>query len=356
MLFSTTKPVEPSFLKIFKYSFPIVDIKRQIAEINPDLIYVHNLKGIYLTKSLLETGKTIIRFFHDHRLFCLRTYKYTFVKKRTCTLPIGLNCYRCLGFINKSAVFPKIRFSFLGSLIEEQNINKQMSAFIVGSKYMKNHLALHKFPENKIKVLPLFFSKSINKTDNEKRENNLLIFVGQLITGKGLDIIIKAMSRIKNTNCRLVICGSGKQEDKFKSMTRKLNLHNIIEFKGDLTYDELASIYESASCLLIASRAETFGLSGVEAMAHSLPVIAIETGGISDWLKNGVNGISVPIDDIDAYAVAIDTMLDNREEAIKMGERGYTYFIEKFQPQTHIDSLAKLIFNLVEKEKNNASE
>ena len=332
---------EPGFTKAFDAAFPRVVLSRQVKEIDPDIIYVHRLEGIKAIKELISTGKPVIRFFHDHKLFCLREHKYKTISHQTCTKPIGLRCYPCLGFINRgNGIFP-IKISSLNKLKAEQNINKKLSGFVVASEYMKSHLIDHGFSASKILVNPLY---SWKQAENQNpADDNYLLFTGQLVRGKGLDILLQAMTMLTH-KIQLKIAGSGRQEEKFKIMSQKLGLDKRVTFLGFVEQQKLKSLYSNCTCVIMPSRVpETFGLSGLEAMSWSKPVIASDVGGISQWLTDGDNGYLVPSNQAEKLAVKIDKLLYNREEAVKMGKRGNDIYKEKFTPAAHLKSLQAYI-------------
>ena len=76
LLYGTEGRVEPTFTDCFDSAFPWADTARQIAEIGPDVVYVHRLSEEGDIERFC-VGPRAIRFYHDHRLFCPREHKYT---------------------------------------------------------------------------------------------------------------------------------------------------------------------------------------------------------------------------------------------------------------------------------------
>lgn len=337
---------EPSYTQNFVESYPCVELSRQIKEINPDLIYVHRINGIDQIEKLSECGIPVIRFYHDHKLFCLREHKYKTLSLKTCRQATGIGCFPCLGFINKSNKFPGIKFACLAKLHKEQAVNRKLDGFIVASEYMKKHLELHKFKSNKIKVLPLFSWKEIENIPDIQNEGYFLL-AGQLLRGKGIDLALEAMQKLP-AEARLKIAGSGKQEKEFKNLTEKLGLENRVEFLGFLQKNELKELYKKCFCLLLPSRVpETFGLSGLEAMSFSKPVIASNVGGISQWLENGKNGILFDIEKKDSLSESMLKLWNNKQIAEEMGKNGQMQFLEKYQPEVHVKKLAEYFDEII---------
>jgi len=340
---------EPGFTKAFDAAFPRVVLARQVAEINPDIIYVHRLAGTKAIKELIETGKPVIRFFHDHKLFCLREHKYKTISHKTCTAPTGFCCYPCLGFIQRGeGVFP-IKFASLGKLQAEQAINKKLSGFVVASDYMKAHLIKHGFAADKIHVIPLYsWKESVNLP---VKDDNYLLYAGQILRGKGIDTLLEAMSKMEN-DIPLIIAGSGKQMEEYKGLCKSTDLEDRVKFIGHVDQEKLKTLYSNCTCVIMPSRVpETFGLSGLEAMSWSKPVIATNVGGIGQWLEHEKNGYLVPSNDGRFLAEMIDKLLSDRKKAKAMGKLGYEMYKEKFTAAKHLDSLQNYIEEIIKGSK-----
>ena len=90
-----------------------------------------------------------------------------------------------------------------------------------------------------------------------------------------------------------------------------------VSFPGPLTGADLASSYGAADLLVLASRAETYGMVVTEALAHGLPVVATEVGGVPEALGYGANGVRpgllVPPGDPAALSAALRAWLGDAE-------------------------------------------
>lgn len=345
LLYAVEDLTEPEFTKLFDYAFPMVDLAKQIAEINPDIIYVQRLEGKKPMQQLLKCGKPVVRFFHDHKLFCLREHKYTVIGHNTCTKPIGWHCYPCLGFINKSDKFPNVKLNSLAKFKAEQHVKKQLSAIVVGSDYMKQHLLDHGFNNSQILVNPLY-TLAENKADNFSKRD-ILLFVGQVVRGKGIDILLHALKQISE-DLKLVICGSGVQEAEFKALATELGVDGKVDWVGKVPKEELDAYYRRAICLVMPSRVpETFGLTGLEAMSYGTAVIASNVGGIPQWLDDDKNGLLVPSNDYNKLAEAMNKLIKDPKLATAMGKAGLKDFEDKFKPEFHVVRLYKLFEQLM---------
>lgn len=136
-----------------------------------------------------------------------------------------------------------------------------------------------------------------------------LLAVGAVTALKGHDVLAAALSRLPDLawTCRVV--GSTAIEPGFAA-----RLGNDLRLLGPLDRAELAATYAGADLLVLASRAETYGMVVTEALARGLPVVASDVGGVREALGSG--GVLVPPGDAVALAAALRRWLtDDRHRA-----------------------------------------
>ncbi len=115
-----------------------------------------------------------------------------------------------------------------------------------------------------------------------RQPNNYFLTVSRLAKAKHIDILIKAANKMR---FKLKIVGTGRDEKYLKSIAGK-----TVEFLGNISDSQLQKLYLNAKAFLFSSVDEEFGIAPVEAMGYGLPVIAYNSGGIPEYLKNGING------------------------------------------------------------------
>ncbi|HEV3485660.1 MAG TPA: glycosyltransferase family 4 protein, partial [Vicinamibacterales bacterium] len=98
--------------------------------------------------------------------------------------------------------------------------------------------------------------------------------------------------------------------------------HSHVTFAGRVTDRELHAWYAGATLFVHPTLYEGSSLVTLEAMAHHLPVVATQAGGLPDKVKSGVNGWLVPPGDASALASAISGALANRERLARFGAAG----------------------------------
>lgn len=347
LLYSVEGWTEPSFVKNFEQSFPLVEPLRQIKEIEPDIIYVHRLTDKKFMREILQSDIPVVIFYHDHQLFCLREHKYKTISHKTCTKPIGARCYPCLGFVNKIDKFPKLKFRTHFALSLQQRWHKKAQAFVVASQYMKEHLIAHGYDPSKIIIAPLYSVAYLDKSP-QFPQNGKLLFVGQILRGKGIEVLLKAMIRLP-VEISCTFCGGGHQLHKFNKMAKNLGLADRVNFVGRVESVKLEKLYAEAEMVIVPSiTPETFGLVGLEAMSFAKPVVAANVGGISMWLQHNENGLLFSSGNSEELAQAIIKLHKEPELRENMGKKGQKILQEKFRPQQHLQKIIQLFHKLVE--------
>lgn len=152
----------------------------------------------------------------------------------------------------------------------------------------------------------------------------VLLFVGRLAEKKGVCYAIEAMRNVENA--MLVIAGDGPLREELQRQADKVmrETGKKIVFLGAKTHEELKKIYASADLFVMPSITakdgdkEGFGLVILEAFASGLPIVASRSGGITDIVKDGVNGFLVEEKDVSGMAEQIDRLLKDEEIYNKM--------------------------------------
>ena len=87
--------------------------------------------------------------------------------------------------------------------------------------------------------------------------------------------------------------------------------------------DDLIEIYKSADIFIMPSLLETFGMVLLEAMASKLPIISTDAEGCKYVVKDGLNGLTVPVANSMAIATAVQKIINNQELKSKLISNGY---------------------------------
>lgn len=132
----------------------------------------------------------------------------------------------------------------------------------------------------------------LKKQFNLTNDDFVVLFVGRLGQEKNIEFLIDAHILLskKNLNCKLLIIGDGPLYKKFKTKIKKYKLEEQIILGGSVPYEEIGIYYQLASVFATASTAETQGLTVIEALASSVPILVINDESYAATLESGYNG------------------------------------------------------------------
>lgn len=148
-----------------------------------------------------------------------------------------------------------------------------------------------------------------------------LLFVGRLDKEKCLDVLIRAISLIKDkADFHVVICGQGKEEMELKELASELNVDSMITFTGYLPKKDLPYIYRVADIFVMPSIAELQSLVTMEAMASGLPVVGADAVALPHLIKDGRNGFLFQPYDEEELADKMFILINDKKLINKMGE------------------------------------
>ena len=186
------------------------------------------------------------------------------------------------------------------------------------------------------RVIPLFITMT-PKAGSGHAHRRRVVFAGRITGAKGPGVLIQAA---RDVDAELVICGEGRQLEATRRLARELGIEQRVRFTGWLDPEELAQELADASVVVVPSRwPEPFGLVGIEALAAGRPVIASATGGILDWLEDGVNGLSVRAGDPSDLARALNELLGSHDRQQAMGTAGRKMVAARYSPERHVAAL-----------------
>ena len=148
-----------------------------------------------------------------------------------------------------------------------------------------------------------------------------LLFVGRLVSQKGLDVLLRALSSLKDDkNWALTIAGEGPLKDELARAAQGLRLTEHITFRGWLERDHVPAVYRDADVFVLPSRDEGMPNAMLEAMAAGLPVIGSRVAGIDEVVIDNETGLLVPVDDADALTIALKTVIADRNKTFALGQ------------------------------------
>lgn len=168
----------------------------------------------------------------------------------------------------------------------------------------------------------------------------LVLAVGRLVGYKGFIYLLEAMRTVDAT---LLLVGTGPLDAALKQSAQDFGVSHKVKFLGKV--ENLQKYYRASSVFVLPSisRAEAFGLVQLEAMAAGLPVINTDlNSGVPEVSLDGITGITVPPEDANSLAQAINMLLENDALRKRMGEAGRIRAHREFAPGLMIERTMQL--------------
>lgn len=310
------------------------------------LVAVHKLSDPALLKKLLDKfQERLVLFVHDHDPYCPRSYYYIPFGRRNCQRAYHpLVCGACAMLSNPRAwphgLLGKLKQVFF-SFAETLRLYRGFPRVVVLSEFMRQNLLRNGFSASRVQLLLPFVESAEQPSSIKVASPPRLLFVGQLIRGKGVDLLLQAMAKVR-ADYRLLIAGGGKDRCWLEEMAAELGIAHKVDFLGWVLHPE--KLYATCDLLVLPTRwQEPFGLVGLEAASKGLPIVAFDLGGCREYIVPGENGILVPQGNIDEFASTVQNLLENPDQLLPMGEKGRVLAREKFAPEKFLQAFAGLI-------------
>ena len=150
-------------------------------------------------------------------------------------------------------------------------------------------IEIERFYKEKLKKDKLL---RIKQCLNIKEDDNVILYLGRISCEKRVDFLIKNHVNVlkKNENCKLLIVGDGPELEEYRKLAYKLKIDDSVIFTGKVPWDEAPYYYGLADIFATYSDFETQGLTVVEAMAASIPVVALVDDAFRNVVIDGLCG------------------------------------------------------------------
>jgi rhamnosyl/mannosyltransferase len=177
----------------------------------------------------------------------------------------------------------------------------------------------------------------------------LVLAVGRLVGYKGFIYLLEAMRSVDAT---LLLVGTGPLDAELRRAAQSYRVSDKVKFLGRV--DDLQKYYRASSVFVLPSisRAEAYGLVQLEAMAAGLPVVNTDLDtGVPEVSIDGVTGITVPPEDANSLARAINVLLEDVAMRQRMGEAGRVRAHWEFSPELMIERTLKLYEDVLQERR-----
>ena len=288
--------------------------------VTADIVLIHNIiPGKLLSE--LPLNKTFF-FAHDHNIYCQRHHYYTPVGRTNCHRKRNaLLCNICS--LGRNAAPPLAEY-------------RKLPALVLSDCMAEN---LHKNGFEKVVKLPAFITPDDSNHTFMPGGVLRILFLGQLIRGKGADLMLEALAKL-DIPFHCTIAGDGNDRAMLEEMVIKYGLQKKVDFTGFVPHPE--TLWENCDVFCFPIRwQEPFGLVGLEALAHGVPVVAFDLGGVREYLTQACGSL-IPEKNIAKAAKALTGYYLNPELLSELGENGLWIAKNKFSEENFVKNFSSL--------------
>lgn len=149
----------------------------------------------------------------------------------------------------------------------------------------------------------------------------VILSVGELNKNKNHEVVIKALSKLKNPKIYYIVCGQGELLNYLKGLKKELGMDKQVKLLGFRS--DIAEICKASDAFIFPSKREGLGLAALEAMASGLPIITSNVHGIVDYSINEVSGYNCSPEDVNSFADAINKLSNDSNLKVCMGNNNF---------------------------------
>lgn len=282
------------------------EFKKYLDKVNPDIVHIQHLSHLStnIVKITYEKKIPMIYTLHDYWLICVRGQLISRDLK-ICSGPNDSKCHKCLSYLHPT----------FQEIIEYRrhmaNIINMINLFLSPSRFLINVVTRFGIPKHKVVYSPYGFKKDlIIYREKIWRKDSKITFgyVGRIIPSKGVHHLIKAFKKSENRDkSRLIIFGD---PGKYKKYLEQMIGESNIELRGGFDNRLIDKVLNEIDVLVVPSIwFENSPLVIQEAFLKGIPVITSGFGGMSELVKDHVNGFLFPPGNINALSKLIDRII-----------------------------------------------
>lgn len=313
-----------------------------IDQFQPDVVHLHNIHNADAVEYLLD-HKPVVMTCHDFRYLCPASNFYYRKTASVCERSCGPGCFAVT--LTKKCMTPRPKFSwkYYRRVVRIRNRFGDFRRLIAPGQDAADRFIRDGFPSKNITVLPYFCRIEPLSAPRPIPEKALVLYLGRLSGNKGWEQFVQALGQLPDSVSGMIIGNVRESQERLQSLAKMHNCEQRLKWRNWATQQEISKQLQETSVLVFPSLwPETLGIVGLEAMAHGVPVVASDIGGVPEWLIEGQNGFRVPPGNVAAIAKSVSKILEDRDMAIRFGQNGLAYLKERFLPDHHLSILKRI--------------
>lgn len=304
----------------FGYYLNVIEAKRIVKKIQPDLLHAHYASGYGTLARLINYTPTLLSVWGSD------VYLFPYESKRN-----------------------------------EKVLRKNLMAadFITStSKDMKRQT--ERFVSNPIEVVPFGIDIDLFQHTDVKDNDTIVIgTVKKLEHVYGIDILIEATALLISylrehqhedlaNRIRLRLVGKGPQREELIHLTEKWNIRTMTEFVGYVANNQVVDQLNQMDIFAVFSRSESFGVAVLEASACKLPVVVSNVGGLPEVVQDGQTGFIVPLENMETIVESLARLVINEEKRRQMGKQGRSFVRQRYMWENNVSAMEKTYEKIIQ--------
>lgn len=324
---------------------------------SPDVVYSHGelQPG---THSAITAIAPSVAFVHNHYGTCISGFKaFRAPQPSPCSSRFGPLCLlkyfprRC-GGLNPGTMLRLYRHA-------RQTLDAlgRYDALLTHSEGMRSEYVNHGIASHRVhNYVPLeAIRPAVADEGYRSPDERRLLFAGRMDYVKGGRLLLEALQQVQASlklPLRLVFAGDGPDCSQWRSRAAEVTRKNPdirVDFEGWVRADRIQALYRWADLLVVPGTwPEPFGRVGIEAGVFGAPAAAFATGGIPDWLVDGVSGHLAPANPPTSrgLAEAIVQCLANEDHYRRL-RKGAQASAQRFNPKAHVEHLLSIFHRVM---------
>ena len=335
---------------------------------SPEVIVIH--KGGPLKEEFIENNIPVIEVGKKFKIDPVFLLKLLFILRRKKPKFVHTFMFTSNTWGRLASIFARIPFIFSSERCVDpwkKWYHKLIDKFLLifTDKVIVNSFAVKEFykkieniPEIKIEVIyngvdvenieKILFENDKKREELKLKKNKFIVGTGGRFTEqKGFIYLLMAIPEVLKyfPDCIFIFVGDGPMRKSFEKIVYKLNIKNNVIFTG--YRKDILEILSLCNLIVVPSLFEGMPNIILEAMCLKKAVIGTDIPEIKELIKDGFNGLLVPVKNYEKISEKIIYLLKNPEICKKMGENGYNYVKENFSIEKMVKSYEKLYLKIL---------
>lgn len=340
--------------KNLKHYEPVVicggEVLKEVFEKNGIKAYVvdfsrkNTIKALKEIKKLVEDNKIKIVHAHDNNASV-----YSYLAKRLFNLKVKVisHVHSCYPFLKNHGLNKRVDKFFrskydcnilCGNQVQDYYLEYGNYLSLNRTKTMSNAIDSFHIDSNEEEVKQL-------KNSLDIADEIVLGYVGRLCDIKGILPFIEEVGANKNlfTDCKILMVGSGEEEERAKQLVEKLKIKDLFIFTG--FKENPHKYYEIMDIFFLPSRYEGMPMVVLEAMSYSIPVVSMEVGSIGELLKED-RGVLIKAGNYKEFIIKLSELKNDKEGISIKGKLSKKFVAENYNIDDYINKLQSLYISL----------